>query len=382
MEWHFKNRRQNGFSYTKETIHFPLQEVWSLTLSEAIPDTPIYAESAIFVSALDQFYKLDSATGKIHWSIKPDTAIRPSPSYYNGKIYFSSSIWGILHCVDSVSGKEITRLDTGISAGSCRIVDDKIYLICGKGKDKKQVQGFACYSLENMSEIWFHASEVGVSTETCAIENGILVYGDVAGIVYGLNSLTGTEIWRLNIQDWIPPRKEQFDKIAISHAIGTPIIVGNVVIIIAETPGQTFALDLKTGQVLWLYKTEERLWNYHGMGIGDKNWHCLTMFRKDPIQYISVEIKTGKVVLKKDISIYKEALGIMNVFSRTGLVISDYHFIGIYDPARVAAFNKNTGELVWSHSTDRSKLRGDGRGIYADGKLIWVRNTGDIYCFE
>jgi outer membrane protein assembly factor BamB len=91
-------------------------------------------------------------------------------------------------------------------------------------------------------------------------------------------------------------------------------------------------------------------------------------------------IHSGKVEMKADISAYKDQIG--NVMAKNGLVVGHYHFIGIYEPPRIIAFDTNTGKLAWTYAIDRTKLRGDSRGIYADGKLIWVRNTGDVYCFE
>lgn len=379
-----------------------MRELWSATLPGRIADLPIYADNAIFVTTLNhELHKLNPVTGETFWSVQAEAQIgTTSPAYHKGKIYFTSRRRGgicVLHCIDSDNGKEMWKLDPCGDAGSCYIDDKNIYLSVIKeldkpseikGLDKKQIQGFACYSLEDRTEVWFHPCQGGVSVRASAVENRILVYGDSAGNVYGLDTLTGREIWRMNTADWIPPRVDDLGRIAIPYVQETPIIVNDVVLVTADTPGQTFGLDLMSGKVLWLYRAEDdirakdSIWNYSAMGVDDENWYCLTMFRRDPIRYFSVDIKTGKVVLEKDISMYREQMGLMNGASRTGLVVGDYHFVGVQNPPLIAAFNKNTGELAWTHSINKLDKAGDNRGIYADGKLIWFKNSGEIYCFE
>ncbi len=383
MEWHLRNRMQNRLSFTTEDIRFPLTELWSLTLPDGIIDTPIYAEGSIFVITTKELYKLDPLTGKTIWNIKPGTSLQSSPAYYDGKVYFSSHNRNIFYCVDSKNGKEIWRMDPGGSAGSCCFDGNDIFLKCKKRQGENKVSGYASYTLDGLTEKWFHACDEWVDMRACAIAAGILVYGDTAGNVYGLEVSTGREVWKMKISDWIPIKESKFGEKEFPHVSEVPVVIDEKVIISVETPGQTFCLDLKSGKVLWFYNApgDER-WRYYAMGLDENQLYFLNMDQHNPKQYISVDIKTGKVKMKVDISAYKEQLGLMSLSSRTGLVIGNFHFAGVYEPPRVVAFNKTTGEIAWTHSLDRSKLRGDSTGIHADGKLIWVRGTGDIYCFE
>jgi outer membrane protein assembly factor BamB len=394
MEWHFRNREIDGFSYTNEEIKFPMKELWSLTLSDSIRDTPIYAEDAIFVTTLKNVYKLNSITGEIIWMISPDAPLRQSPAYYKGRIYFKTDKTS-LYCINSLDGKENWKIKTGSFGGTCQVDNGKLYDFFKKQLNpEKRILGLACYSLEDRSEIWSHICNDGShSTTNCVIKDGILTYGDNAGNIYGLDSITGRQIWSVKITDSISPRIDIHGEIRIPHA--TELwIVDEIVIVMIETPGQTLGLDLKTGQILWLFTPAKKSGeNYNHMAVDDKSWYCLNFrkihvdhssFRIGPLNiyhcdYLSFDIKTGRIKTNVDIIDYMKEFN--RSYTKRGLIIGDYHFIGTYEPPHVAAVNKNTGELIWTHSIDRSNLRGDSQGIFADGKLIWVRITGDIYCF-
>ncbi len=384
MEWHFKNRIPSRFPYVKENIHMPLRERWSVTLPTGIVDPPIFARGAIFVVCTGGLYKLNPSDGKILWEMAPDTPTQSSPAYHEGRVYFSSHLRrSNLYCVDSDSGKETRRISTGAYGDSCCISDNWIFLRCRRNFEGKKVHGYAGFTVDDLEEKWFHASEDAILMSTCAVSNGILVYGDAAGNMYGLETASGREIWRMRIGDWIrnENKGENSARDDIPYASEAPVIVGDVVIVSARTPGQTLGLDLKSGKVLWSYQADEdESWMYCGLGFGESRWYSLTMNKFKPRHYFGINIRTGKVEMKADVSIYKDQIG--DVMAKTGLVVGNYHFIGVYEPPRIIAFDTGTGELVWTHLIDKSKLRGDSRGIYADGKLIWVRNTGDVYCFE
>jgi len=381
MEWHLRNRLPNRFSYVDDEIEFPLKKIWEITLPGSIIDTPIYADSAIFVATTDELYKLNPATGDTLWTINTDASLQSSPAFYRNNIYLSSHTRNIFYCVDSINGNEVWRIDPGVGAGSCCFYDDNMYIRSKKGDDKKKTSGIGCYSLSNIKEVWFHACEANITMRGCAIQDGILVYGDSAGNVYGLNASNGNEIWKINVTNWIPICETKLGKKRTPHVAEMPIIVGNIVIISVDTPGQTFGLDLESGEVLWFYQAnEEEKWNYVGQGIGGKNWYSITIDKLNPKHFYGVDINNGEVILQNNINSMKDKVG--NISSKIGLVIGKHLFVGVYEPPKILAFDTNSGIIKWSHSVDRSNLRGDSRGIYADEKLIWVRNTGDVYCFE
>jgi outer membrane protein assembly factor BamB len=368
----------------KENIHLPLKERWSITLPNGIPDSPIFAGGAIFVICPDRLYKINPSDGNILWEMTPDSPTHRSPAYHEGKVFFSSHLRGSnLYCVDSKSGKEIRRINTGTYGDSCCISENSLFLHCKRSFEGRKVYGYASFTVDDLEEKWFHESEAAILMSTCAVSNGILVYGDSAGNLYGLEAAKGREIWKMKIGDWIRNENKGADSVSddILYASEAPVVVGDVVIVSARTPGQTLGLDLKSGKVMWSYQADEdESWMYRGLGFGETRWYSLTMNKLNPRHYFAIDIGTGKVEMKADVRSYKAKIG--DVMAKNGLVVGNYHFIGVYEPPRIIAFDTGTGELVWTYPIDKSKLRGDSRGIYADGKLIWVRNTGDVYCFE
>jgi len=388
MEWHFQDRLSIRFSWLDEKISLPLREKWSITLPCGILSQPIFADGAIYVACVEALYKLSAIEGVILWKIskeagKPLRSLQHSPSYYDGRIYYSTGLTNNLYCVDAETGEKLWQISRDAQGESPCFYQDHIYLKSVKLIEKDYVFGYSKYTLD-MEEIWFHPCEGRINIDTCAIDEDCLVYSDTQGNVYGLNTDTGKELWRMNIINWIsqPQREGSLpENRDIPYVSEVPVIVGDIVVVTAKSPGQTFGLDIKSGKVLWFHKADEdEKWMYRGQGFDNNHWYCFTMDRLKPKHYFGIDIKTGKVEMKADISAYKDQIG--DVMAKTGLVVGNYHFIGVYEPPRIIAFDTGTGELVWTHPIDKSKLRGDSRGIYADGKLIWVRNTGDVYCFE
>lgn len=379
MEWHFSNRTNKRFSYQEAKINMPMKSVWNIKLQEGIIDTPIYANKMIYVSSVEKLYKIDPSNGKILWSIIPDTSIQSSPTYYDGRVYFSSHTKDTLYCVDSQDGKEIWRINTGVSAESCTVENNQLFFQCAKYNGSKTLYGFASYSIEDKKNTWFHPSENWSAMRSCSIAEGVLVYGDIAGVIYALDIVTGEEVWRIKIGNYI-----SFDA-GHDHLYSSesPIIIDDIVVFWAGAPNIIFGVDLRSGEIVWTYQPEEQKnIRYHGFAFDKTNLYVLTLEGKTAKQYIALNVKTGEEKFIKNIESIISELGIVNSFFRSGLLVGDYHFLGIHKPSLVAAINKNTGKLIWKQQIGNNPTKCDSMGIYADNKLIWISHGGDVYCFE
>jgi len=80
-----------------------------------IQSSPLVLDSTVYFGCRDaHLYALDAASGKQKWSFSADGSwINNSPVVHDGRIYFGTSIPGILHVLDSKTGAPLFQLPTG-----------------------------------------------------------------------------------------------------------------------------------------------------------------------------------------------------------------------------------------------------------------------------
>jgi outer membrane protein assembly factor BamB len=289
-----------------------------------------------------------------------------------------------LYCLDAESGEQIMAKRTNAYADSICIYHDRLFLKCGKTIGDKTVEGFARYT-PNVEEDWFHACESWVSMTTYAIADDRLVYSDITGNVYGLDSSNGQELWKTNVAAELSKVLENkaVESDISPYVTQVPVIIENIIVVQIISPADTYGLDLNTGKVLWFYHKYSEFPSGFCLGqvFDNKLWYYYTTEKHLAKHYIGVNIKTGEEELVFDISKDREKIGWSS--SRTGLVIGQYHFIGTYSPPQIVAINKLTGNVEWTFPINKYAFSVENNsGIYADHKLIWGTIGGDLYCFE
>jgi len=96
-----------------------------------IQSSPALAEGLVYFGCRDSnFYAVDAATGKQKWSFSTDGSwVNNSAVVHEGKVYFGTSIPGILHALDAKTGAPLFQLPTGTPVfSSMAIANGTLYM--------------------------------------------------------------------------------------------------------------------------------------------------------------------------------------------------------------------------------------------------------------
>jgi outer membrane protein assembly factor BamB len=96
-----------------------------------IQSSPAVVDGVVYFGCRDQYaYAVDAATGQQKWRFSTDGSwVNNSPVVQEGKVYFGTSIPGILHAVDAKTGKSLFQLPTGSPVfSSMAIANGMLYL--------------------------------------------------------------------------------------------------------------------------------------------------------------------------------------------------------------------------------------------------------------
>jgi outer membrane protein assembly factor BamB len=268
LKWKFQTAGEHRF--TAKHIHGTLPE------AEAMPDpfdfylsSPTLAGGAVFFGSGDgNVYSLDAATGKLNWKFHTGDVVHASPAISNGTLYIGS--WdSYFYALDAATGKEKWRFKTGEDA-----------------------------DIHN---------QVGIQS-SAAVADGIVYFGCRDSNFYALDAATGQKKWTFNNKgSWVITSPAIYDGRVYfgtsdtksfyafdSKTGGQPVITLKLTWPIFSSPaiaGDTVyfgshdgilrAVDLKTGQVAWSFKTDGATQNLAGFSKPDGTTNYEAVFTED-----------------------------------------------------------------------------------------------------
>ena len=255
----------------------------------AIRSTPAIAGGALyFGSGDDNFYAVDTHTGKELWRFRTGGSVHSSPAVTNGSVYFTSRD-GILYALNAANGREQWHLQFGEDlpyqygfeyyTSSPTVENGVVYVGSGDGN---------LYALDAKSgkQLWKFAAGSRVQ-DSPALTEATLVFGTMSGHVIALDKQSGKEVWdyatfgtTLKFEDF------GFDRAAI---VSSPSIA-NGVVTVGSRDGFLYALDLVTGSLKWKFDHKVS-WAISTPGRADGKVYCGT---SDGHFVQSVDESTGK----------------------------------------------------------------------------------------
>ncbi len=207
------------------------------------------AQGSIFSSG-GAVYCLDATNGEVIWRYSVPVQIFSSPTVAGGRVYvgegFHQDVDCHLRCLDANSGQEIWSFPTASHVESTPSVSQgKVYF--GAGTD-----GVYCVDALEGKEIWHYPSiHVDISP---LISDGKVFFGTGYGEyqIFSLDANTGKEIWSKPVAYpvWGSP---SIHEDTVFFGLGN----GNFIESADEPKGRVIAVNVKTGEPIWRYESED-----------------------------------------------------------------------------------------------------------------------------
>lgn len=196
----------------------------------------------------------------------------------------------------------------------------------------------------NVKEVWKiqDNSDIGAgAVMTGKGEHASVVYANTAGIIYALSGVTGEVLWKYKTD---------------GKVFSTPAIEGDYVVV-GSTDGYVYALDLKNGALKWKYKCQMSVLGSPAIFAGKvyigASDHC---FR-------ALDLKTGKLVWDYcDIKGFIEAKPYVD---KQQVVIGDW-------ANTLYSFDPRNGKLQWSWTNHKGRM-------YSPAAVFPVKANGKIF---
>ena len=276
-ERRFEAKGLHGMQPRNQTIPDP----FDVYLSSPV----VVGDSVYFGSGDGNVYGLDAGTGALRWKFHTGDVVHASPAYADGALFFGSwDSW--FYAVDAATGKEKWRFHGG---------EDPL--------------------LHN--QVGFQSSP--------AVANGVVYTGCRDSNLYALDAATGKEKWRYNASgSWIitspavtqglvvagtsdsslflvldaETGKPIVQKQGNAYIFASPSVAGNTVYV-GVLNGTLEARDLRSGDVLWEFRTEASRRNDGWVLTADRKFNTPLLFpsswREAPIVATDRQFSVGSI---------------------------------------------------------------------------------------
>jgi outer membrane protein assembly factor BamB len=226
-------------------------EIWNHTTGSGVFSSPAVANGTVYIGSNDfNLYALNALTGSVVWSFAAANNVATSPAVSDGRVYAASDDQ-VLHALNASTGVQVWSADlspalcvvVGVRRptyvgsaviSSAAVADGIVFVGVGNGVD--------ALNASTGAPIW---SSGQLSTATCAptsspaLANGVIYVGSQDNNLYALNARTGAVLWNYTT----------------GGAIDSSPAVANGVAYVGSGDGYVYALNASTGALLWSFAT-------------------------------------------------------------------------------------------------------------------------------
>ncbi len=178
--------------------------------------SPTLAYGKVFITGSDyKLYCIDQITGTVHWTFQtlnnlPNPPIIPdnwglyaAPAVVNGRVFLAACDWNLYQInvtqPTSVATANHTFKMGHASYSSPVVVGDKVYVGCSYIAVLDTAR-FYCLWASNLTSIWEFYPDINTGFFSSAgFYNDQIFVGSIDGMLYCLNSTTGTQVWNYTI---------------------------------------------------------------------------------------------------------------------------------------------------------------------------------------
>jgi len=247
----FRGGPQHTGVYNSTALFNNVAQNWHYKTNGAIRSTPLVAGGKVYIGSSDHFLYCLDTSGRQLWKFETENGVHSSPALYNGTLFFNDRN-NNLYAVKAADGKLQWKRQLGQTAAyewsfdyyiaSPLAVDKTIYTGSGDGN---------LYALDAQTgNIKWKYSAGAIIRSTPAYDNGKLFIGDFAGRVYNINAADGKLNWIFKTNgDTMRNEAYGFDRMAV---VAAPAVAGNVVVV-GDRAGYLYGLNKNSGDQLWQY---------------------------------------------------------------------------------------------------------------------------------
>lgn len=343
---------------------------WRFPTAGPVHSSPTVSEGRVLVGSGDgNLYALDEESGREIWRFSTGGAVDSSPAVSEGTAFFASRDRN-LYAVDVRSGKEKWRFAMGEDVpfawgyewiiSSPALDGRRVFVAGGDGV-------LSCLAEESGAVLWRFRTG-GRLRASPAVAGGTVYQGCMDGILYALEEATGKVRWKYETEGVRNDlEKAGFDR----RSIASSAAVFGGVVTFGSRDAHQYALDAKTGRLLWRIAhpvafTKEHLefaWCEGSPAISDGVSYVGS---SDGYFVNAAEIRTGKELWR---------VSMPSRIISSPAVAGDALYAGCED-GNVFGLDRATGRELWRYRTGDSVYSSPS----ADGDRVFIgSDDGFVY---
>ncbi|MFL5762009.1 MAG: PQQ-binding-like beta-propeller repeat protein [Thermomicrobiales bacterium] len=215
---------------------------------------PTVADGLVYVGSNNQLYALDAATGKQIWDFPTSEPVVPSSLVVDGNVYFAQggnvSAEDKLFALNAKTGEELWAFPlNGTTIPSPAYADGVVY-IDGDAVGNTRGSLFAV-DADTGTLRWSFQTGAPIYT-TPLVADAMVFFGDNSGAFFALDAASGGLRWHANYQASPTDPNDLASRRLYRY---TTAALDNGTLLVSTFDGTLFAVDEKTGDVLWRVPT-------------------------------------------------------------------------------------------------------------------------------
>lgn len=337
--------RLNGFN--DPVIAFNGTPHWAVETHGAFSSSPAIVDNTVYIgNNKGGLYALDLSTGDVRWVYHVQNPIMSNPLVYNGIV---------------IIGEGNANSTTYVPRHKVQVGDGPNALIGIDAKTGKQV---------------WKVDLSGTGMPTPAIVDGILVHHNGSGGLMGVDPRTGNVLYRKYVK-------------SVASMVGVLPIPNDLVVTTGIFPNRVFAFHPQTGEIAWQYQLSD-----NDSGVGDcppvsDGSHVFGDYLAPPdpknqtgdgvpgVEHVyALDAKTGQLLW--NVGLEQGMVGPRNE-SAIPLVVGHTLYLGSAIAPYMHAIDTDSGKVLWSTKVEGTVLGGV---VEQDGRIFFGDNSGNLWALD
>lgn len=287
-----------------------VDDLWSFDATEPITGSPAVVDGIAYVTARQNLYALDSASGERLWSIEKSQEFNSSPLVANGDLYIGNSN-SDLYRLGKETGEIKGRFET--SPISMTVASDELYVGTTDGS-------FLAIDPKIAAQQWTRKFDGTISTRP-AFADGIIYFcvSNESSIIYAITADTGEHVWSFDLE---------------GYGSTSPPVVSENRLYFGASDNHVHAIDATSGKEVWSFRAKSWVTNPLAVANG-----TVYVNSHDGILY-ALDATTGSMQW----AVKQDARGV------SGPVVADDTVYFCSLPSRIYAVSADNGKVKWTYS--------------------------------